>query len=459
MKTWLVTLGLTLALFPASGAVGYSSEPFGERRDADKGAYANAWSPESEAGSKVTFDSTATLEDYVAVATGRNPALRGAYEEWIAALRNSEHVGALPEPMLSYGYFAQNVETRVGPQEQRLSLKQELPWFGTLGAKRDMATNASKAAFKKFEAERLKLLYQVKVAYYDYFFIGQDLAITRENLELLKFWESVVRSKYSVGLKRHPDVIKAQVELGRLEDRLRTVQEETGPAAARLRALLNLKEDVTMPIPAAIDTNEAELQEEAVVDRVKMNNPGLQALSYLVEREEAAVRLANRLSLPSFSLGVDYIQTGEALNPGMPESGKDAWIVGASISLPIWFGKNGARRNEARARREAAQYAASDAENQLVAATTRILFEYSDALRKTRLYRDGLVPKAQQALNASFVAYQSGEVDFLNVLDAQRQLLEFQLTVAREKVRLSTKLAHLETLIGSELDDTLFRQP
>lgn len=214
-----------------------------------------------------------------------------------------------------------------------------------------------------------------------------------------------------------------------------------------------------MPIPAAIDTNEAELQEEAVVDRVKMNNPGLQALSYLVEREEAAVRLANRLSLPSFSLGVDYIQTGEALNPGMPESGKDAWIVGASISLPIWFGKNGARRNEARARREAAQYAASDAENQLVAATTRILFEYSDALRKTRLYRDGLVPKAQQALNASFVAYQSGEVDFLNVLDAQRQLLEFQLTVAREKVRLSTKLAHLETLIGSELDDTLFRQP
>jgi cobalt-zinc-cadmium efflux system outer membrane protein len=407
----------------------------------------------------MSFDSTTTLEDYLGIAMKRSPVLRSAYNRWVADLKKSDYAGSLPDPVFSYGYFIERVETRVGPQEQRFSLRQSFPWFGTLGARENMAFAMSQASYHHFEASRLELFFEIKAAYYDYYLLGQDLLITRENLELLKFWESVAQSRYKVGLKQHPDVIKAQVELGKLEDHLRTLQEQRVPKAARLRALLNLPEDIVLPIPSSISVVEAPLVEDSVINLIRQYNPDLKALEKLIERERAGERLAGKQALPSFSIGVDYIQTGKAVNSDVPESGKDPWMVGASVSLPIWFGKNSARSQEARARRRAAEYDLQDTENQLAAMTERLLFEYSDALRKIRLYRDGLVPKAQQSLNANYTAYQAGETDFLNVLDAQRQLLDFQLTVARQQTALATKRAQLEMLGGTELEMYMQNQP
>jgi cobalt-zinc-cadmium efflux system outer membrane protein len=398
------------------------------------------------------FDSTTSIDEYLRVAVERNPGLRSAYEQWIADLKRSDYAGALPDPMFSYGYFIESVETRVGPQEQRFGVRQSFPWFGTLGAKKDIAFAKSQASSRRFEAAKFELFYDVKAAYYDYYFLGQDLLITRENLQLLKFWESVAQTKYRVGLKQHQDVIKVQVELGKLEDHLRTLQEKKAPAAARLRELLNLPDTVEIPIPRSISVAEVPLAEDSVMLAITRRNPGLRALEHVIEGERAGERLAGKQAMPSFSIGFDYIQTGEAINPLTPESGKDPWMVGASVSLPIWFGKNSARKEEAEARRRIAEYTLQDSENRLKALTERLLFEYSDALRKTRLYRDGLVPKAEQSLNTIYTAYQAGETDFLNLLDAQRQLLDFQLTVAREQSRLATKRAELEMLSGTELD-------
>lgn len=402
-----------------------------------------------------SFDSTSTLDDFLKVAMERSPRLRSAYNRWIADLKKSDHVGALPDPMFNYAYFIENVETRVGPQEQRFGVRQSFPWFGTLGAREDMAFAMSQASYQRFESAKYELFYDVKSAYYDYYFLGQDLIITSENFELLKFWESVARSKYKVGLKQHPDVIKAQVELGKLEDHLQTLREQIEPKEARLRALLNLPDTVAIPAPQSITVSEMPLIEDSVLAIITSHNPNLLALERIIESERAGERLAGKQTMPSFSISVDYIQTGEALNPDMSESGKDPWMIGASVSLPIWFGKNSARKGEAEARRRMAEYNLRDSENQLVAVSERLLFEYSDALRKTRLYRDGLVPKAEQSLNATYAAYQAGETDFLNVLDAQRQLLDFQLTVAREQARLATKRAQLEMLSGTELSKHL----
>lgn len=398
------------------------------------------------------FDSSTTLDDYLQLAFKRNPNLRSAYYRWVADLKKSDYAGALPDPMFSYGYFVQPIETRVGPQEQRFGIRQPFPWFGTLGAKKNAAFAMSQASYEKFSSEQLKIIYQIKAAFYDYYYIGRELSITRENMDLLTFWESVVNSKYTVGLSKHPDLMKVQVELGKLEDRIRTLDEMLEPAAARMRALLDLPDSLAIPVPSEITVSETELADDSVLSAIKQHNPDLRALEFMIEKEKAGVSLAKKASLPGFSIGVDYIQTGAALNPSMAESGKDAWMISGSISLPIWFGKNNARKGEAVARQYRAEYDLRASENQLVAVGEKILFEYSDALRKTRLYRDGLVPKAQQSLNASYAAYEAGNTDFLNVLDAQRQLLDFELTVAHEKATLATKRAQLEMLIGGNID-------
>jgi outer membrane protein TolC len=398
------------------------------------------------------IDSTSLLDNYLAYASIQSPALRKAFYQWKAALEKAGYAGALPDPMLSYAYFIENVETRVGPQNQKFSLKQSFPWFGTLSARKDIALEKAGALFKKYQSERLRLFYAVKAAYYDYYYLGRDIALTDENMELLKFWESVARAKYRVALKQHPDIIKAQVELGKLEDRLFTLRDKIGPTVARLRAILNLPDSVDLAIPRSITVDEIPLHGDSIMSSALNNNPDLQAMLHIIDKERAGVKLARKASLPNFTFGVDYIETGPAINPALSESGKDPWIVSVGVNLPIWFGKNKARKREADAKYRAAQYDYAEAQNRLTAFVEKLVFEYSDAMRKTQLYRDGLVPKAEQALNASYTAYQAGETDFLNVLDAQRQLLTFLLELEEAVTDLATHRAEIEMVIGEELE-------
>jgi outer membrane protein TolC len=377
--------------------------------------------------------------------------LKAVFYQWNSVLEQSGYTGALPDPWFSYAYFIENVETRVGPQNQAFRLRQPFPWFGTLGAKKDITLKAANAAYQKFESEKLKLFYQVKSAYYEYYYLGRDIAITRENLALLTFWESVARAKYRVALKQHPDVIKAQVELGKLEDRLSTIEDMVEPVVARLRAVMNLPDSVQLAVPSEIAIEEVTVHRDSVFAQVLANNPDLKSLQHLIDKDYAARRLAGKLSLPSFFVGVDYIDVGPAVNPGLPDSGKDAWMASVGVSLPIWFGANKARKKEAEAQYRRAQNTYADAQNRLYAFTERILFEYDDALRKTRLYRDGLIPKAEQSLNAHYTAYQAGETDFLNLLDAQRQLLDFQLQHERSRSNLAIKRAEIEMVTGTSL--------
>jgi outer membrane protein TolC len=178
------------------------------------------------------------------------------------------------------------------------------------------------------------------------------------------------------------------------------------------------------------------------------------ALQHLVEKERAGIKLADKASWPNFSFGVDYIETGEAINPTLSESGKDPWIVNVGINLPIWPGKSKSKKQEAQARYRSAQYRHIDAQNNVRAMTEKILFEYDDALRKIQLYRDGLLPKAEQSLNANYTAYQAGEMEFLSILDAQRLLLDFELKLEKAMVDLATRKAEIEMITGSEMMTT-----
>jgi outer membrane protein TolC len=401
---------------------------------------------------RMQFDpATAQLRDYLAYAATQSPALKAAFYDWKSILERAGYVGALPDPWFSYTYFIESVETRVGPQNQIFRLRQSFPWFGTLGAKKDITLEAAAAAFQKYEAEKLKLFYRVKSAYYEYYYLGRDIAITRENLELLTFWESVARAKYRVALTQHPDVIKAQVELGKLEDRRWTVEQMVEPVVARLRAVTNLPDSLSLPVPKQIDVEEAPVNRDTVIAQMLVNNPDLKSLTHLIDKQSSAMRLAGKQSWPDFFVGLDYIETGEAINPGVPDSGKDPFMISAGVSLPIWFWANKSRKQEAEAQYRKAKNDLANARNQLMALAERIVFEHEDALRKTRLYRDGLVPKAEQSLNANYTAYQGGETDFLNLLDAQRQLLDFQLQYERSKTDLAISRAKIEMVTGRAL--------
>lgn len=442
MKLFLSKMALLTILLTAVSTGVVEAGKSDARVDSYKDSFVRA-----ETSAK-TFDGSATLDKYLSWAGLHSPQLKAAFYRWEAAIKKIAIQKALPDPTISYMQFIENVETRVGPQEFKLSVRQSIPWFGTLGAKKDIASSEERAAWSKFQSEKVKLFYQVKNGYFRYYLLGREISLMRDNLELLTFWESVLLTKYKVGLKGHSDLIRAQVELGKLEDRLISLEESKRPVAARLKALLNLPDTIDLSLPTNSPPVPPDLPRDTVLAAVYAHNPDLDALQNLIAREDHAVRLASKQSRPSFTLGVDYIGTGDALNSSMLDSGKDPWTVMVGIKLPIWLGKNRAVRQKAEATRLAAGYRFEAARNNLTAQTEQIFYEYNDARRKITLYRNGLVPKAEQSIEASFTAYQAGKLDFLNLLDAQRQWLNFQLQLDRSVTQAAIKLAQIEMVSG-----------
>lgn len=391
-----------------------------------------------------------TLDQYIYIAQLNSNSLRAAFYKFKAAVEKLGYAGAWADPRFSWGYFVENVETRVGPQEQRLSLSQGLKWPGKLDARDNMAIESARAAYRHFQAEQLRVTYRVKKAYYQFFYLGRQVELTKENVELLRYWESVVRTRYTVGLQKHPDMIKAQVELGILVDQLAGLEDQKRATVAMLLAELNASEYVELPWPGQPVLDSRSFDEDSVTTRMLANNPDLQALEHLIDKEQAGQRLASTASYPDFNIGVTYIVTGEADNPLMDESGKDPWMLSASVNLPLWFGQNDSRKKEAKARYQAAKYRREDAADRLETQVSRILWEYRDGRRQLALYRDQLIPQTKQLLNATFASYQSEESDFLTLLQAQRQLLKFQLAKDKALVRAATKEAQLLMLMGYE---------
>jgi outer membrane protein TolC len=124
-----------------------------------------------------------------------------------------------------------------------------------------------------------------------------------------------------------------------------------------------------------------------------------------------------------------------------------------SLNIPIWGKKYSAGVREAQLKRQAVLKQKGDTENQLKAQLQMASFQRRDAERKLDLYGNGLIPKAEQSLKVTEQAYRSSGGSFLDLIDAQRSLLEFQLSYERALADHEQGLARIELLIGSDVRD------
>lgn len=394
----------------------------------------------------------AGLDAYVGYAQRHNPGLRAAFERWKSALEQIAPARSLADPRFTYGYFLREVETRVGSQQQRFGVAQTFPWAGKLDLKGRVALQGAEVERQRYEMARRALVFAVKTAYYDCYYLERAISVTEDNMRLLTYLEEVARAHYRGGMGAHEAVIKVQVELGRLEDRLHSMRLGRRPAMAQLNAALGRSLDTPVVVPDSLVEAGLLLNREELVDLLKAANPALQASAARAARAALAVELAGKDFYPDVTLGVDYIRTGAAQGVAQPaDSGKDPLVAMATVNLPLWRGRYRAQQRQAEARHRAALQQRQDEQNQLVARLEQALYNRSDAASRTALYRDGLLPKAEQMLNVAQQAFAAGRGGFLGVIDAQRTLLEFQLAYERGRTDQARHLAEIEKLVGEPL--------
>jgi outer membrane protein TolC len=383
-----------------------------------------------------------SLQDYLRYAALNNAGLKAAFEQWKAAVEQVPQAESLPDPRVNYGYFIEEVETRIGPQRQKFGIMQVFPWFGKIEARKDAAVANAKAARKQYEARKLKLFFEVKEAFYEYTYLARAIEIARENLELVKGFEEVVRIKYMATAVAHPDFIRAQVELAKIEDVLKNLEDLREPIVARLNAALNRGSFEMLPWPRREKFVPVQIQRGKLIELMRQNNPELAALDFELEAAKSKVELAKKKFYPDVGVGVDSIQT---------DGGEDAVILMFSLNLPIWRDSYKAAHRQAKANVSKTAQQKRQSENTLIARAEGVLYDFEDSFRKIQLYGDILVPKAEELLGASETAYTGGTIDFLSLVDAQRTLLEYQLRYERAVTDNKQKLANLEMLAGAQL--------
>jgi outer membrane protein TolC len=413
------------------------------------------WEADAASAPTAQLPADPHLKDFLHLAALNNPGLAARYENWRAQLSLVAKAGGWPDPVLSYGYYLQSVETAVGPQEQRLALTQAIPWFGKLSARKNAAAQRAKEAQAMLRAAQLELFARVAQAYYEYAYLASATAVTEENLELMRYQESVMRSRYQTDSASYANVIKAQVELGVLEDHLLTLNDRRKPLASRLNQTLGRAADAQLPWPVPL---KQPIFSFPAVDELRRellaNSPQLNAIDHRLDAISTSISAAKRDGYPDFTVGVQTILTGTSELTSFPGQGKDAWIATLAVKLPLWRGKYSGEVNAQRARQRQTEHERKDRELTLLAQVDETLFQLHDAERKIDLYGKSLVPKAKQALEASTTGFQTGKLSYLDYIDAQRTLLQFELEHARAEADRGERVVQLAALIGTSLDES-----
>ncbi|MEN8223702.1 MAG: TolC family protein, partial [Acidobacteriota bacterium] len=256
---------------------------------------------------------------------------------------------------------------------------------------------------------------------------------------------------YSTGRTSYSNLIRVHIELDKLKDRYKSLKDKLPSIKVALNTIMNRPIENKIFVEKKIEDKRFHIKRSSLFRILKSANPELKTLDHFTFSREARVKLARKNFLPDISIGADVIVTGDSSVPGLVDSGKDPFLLKMSMNIPLRFKKINASIREAKIKLDAVKYKRIEKENSLILALESTLFEFEDSGRIIDLYRNSLIPKAQQAFEVTKTAFSTGKAGFLDFIDTQRTLLDFELTKEKAKSSHLQNLALIEKIIGKNL--------
>jgi len=241
-----------------------------------------------------------------------------------------------------------------------------------------------------------------------------------------------------VGKVTLQDVLRAQIEPDRLTTEIENLKDSRSPFLAQFKAALGLTaEQTNPPVPQQLESTPLDLTSDQLWSTALARNPRLKAMEADVRRAEASLRLAYKARVPDFSAGLEADAKASPV----------VYTPQFTVTLPVWRDKIEAEMAAAHAGQRAAEARLSAEQIALAVEFAEKSFLFREASRTLELLTERLLPKARQSLDVARAAYLSGRLDFLNLIDAERTLLGFQLTEVEARTQRELALAELSLLI------------
>jgi len=422
------------------------------------GQEASAWNapvrggfaPEESAREGVVREEPLTLSRLLETVRERNPRLQAAAHDVEAFRAREPGAGLLPDPALRIGVanlalpdLGTDMPASMAPT---IHASQRIPLPGKLSLRGRIARESTAVE----EAAARDLWWQVRAeaaqAFYTLYRMESQLEVKRETLSLLRDFQRVARSRYTAGTGPQADVLRASVEVARMDADMERDRAVRKAVAARLNALMNRPSGTVVPSPVL----GALPAETPSPDELRMwareSRPLLKEVRTEVARAASRRVLAHKEIWPDVTVGLQY---------GVGWMNGDARSMGGAtvgFSLPVHAGKRQLRaRDEAAAEERAARARLQEALSFVDARIREILAEVQKARTLLALYREEIIPQALATVESSFASYRVGAVDFGTLVDAQKAVNRFQTEYHTLLAAYGTALAHLEMTVGRDL--------
>jgi outer membrane protein TolC len=386
------------------------------------------------------------LSDLLAEARQKSPEILAARARVQAARARVPQSQSLPDPMAMFEVDNEGIKRstlgEMPMSQQMYSITQEIPFPGKLIAQGHAAGREADRSSAELRAVEWDVLTRLKIAYYDLGFVYESLDILEKNRSLLDQFAKTAEVKYKTGSGIQADVLKARVELAKVEEKRIGLEQRKTALEAQLRSLLAKPsaEVLGRPEPVVVSFNKSYSSVESLALR---NNPELLAQTKGLESGRAQVAAAKFGYLPDLSLTAGYGYRGQ-LDPMVK--------AGVGFNIPLWaIGKQRNAVKEAQAGVNESRYMQEAARQSVLARVGEGYSAVTKAQRLADLYGKTIVPQADAALSSAFTQYKVGNIDFLSLVSSFTTLLDYQLQAKEQEAELAKAIASLEQVAGVEL--------
>lgn len=392
-------------------------------------------------------DMTLTPARAVQVALMRSPTLDQMRATAAAAQARYPQAVSLDDPLLGFSTAPGSAWSQNTSYAARTELTQKIPFPGKRGLRGQVAQAEANAAERGVDEARLLLIESVLNGFSDYYFTEQALVVNADNLKFLQEFRRNAETRYKNGQVSQQDVLQAEVEIARQQERTLFLERTRQVAKARLNTLMHLSPDSPLPPPDKTPPSTETPDARELRDRAFAARPDLKALADRTAAEEASVELALREYKPDVELLAAYDSFWQGTG-GRPLQ----WQVGAKINLPVRLARRGAAVSEAQAKvtQRRAELSRLKVQINLQVQETFEMLRESDKV--VRLYDRTLLPAAEANIKEAQSSYVNGKIPFVSLIEAQRSLIGLKDRYYETLAEAVRRRAALERAVGDSID-------
>lgn len=363
------------------------------------------------------------LQSYIQEAEANNPDIQAYELRYQIAKEKVAEVNTLPNTTVSAGYFVSEPETRTGAQRARFSVSQMLPWFGTITARENYAVSMAETEFVEIVVAKRNLALSIAQSYYELYSIVAKKEILEENILLLRTYERLALTSVEVGNASAVDVLRLQIRQNELHQQKAVLDQDYLAEQASFNNLMNRKETIAVEVVSHLTIPSEDL---AYTAKDLELNPELLRYDRLYESIIQSELLNEKERGPNIGFGVDYIPVSERPEMNFSENGKDVLMPMVSLSIPIFNNRYSSVSRQNELRRLEVQSQKKERLNTLKTTFAKALSQRN----KARIQFNTQAKNLQQAKDAEEILtknYETGTIDFNDVLDIQELQLRFQM--------------------------------